>query len=65
VGDELARGREAGGRLAWADAYTTLSLADQSATMTGADLELLASAAYLARRCLRGSRAAADDRRRC
>jgi ATP/maltotriose-dependent transcriptional regulator MalT len=44
---ELARGREAGHRLAWADAYTAVSVADQSASLAGADLELLASAAYL------------------
>ena len=44
---ELARGREAAGRLAWADAYTALSLADQSSSLAGEDLELLATAAYL------------------
>jgi len=43
----LARGREAGHRLAWADAYAALSLADQSASLAGGDLELLGSAAYL------------------
>ena len=43
----LARGREAGERLAWRDAYTSLSLADQSSPLGGADLELLAAAAYL------------------
>ena len=43
----LARGREAGQRLAWRDAYTSLSLADQSSPLGGADLELLAAAAYL------------------
>jgi len=41
---ELARGREAGKRLAWADAYTALSAADQSISLTGEDLEPLASA---------------------
>ena len=47
-GDQaLARGREAGQRLAWRDAYTSLSLADQSSPLGGADLELLAAAAYL------------------
>ena len=53
---ELARGREAAGRLAWADAYTALSLADRSSSLAGEDLELLATAAYLLGRvedCLR------------
>jgi hypothetical protein len=53
---ELARGREAAGRLAWADAYTALSLADRSSSLAGKDLELLATAAYLLGRvndCLR------------
>jgi ATP/maltotriose-dependent transcriptional regulator MalT len=58
VGDdgELARGREAAGRLAWADAYTALSLADRSSSLAGKDLELLATASYLLGRvedCLR------------
>ena len=44
---ELARGREAAGRLAWADAYTALSLADRLSSLAGEDLELLATAAYL------------------
>ena len=44
---ELARGREAAGRLAWADAYTALSLADRSASLAAEDLELLGTAAYL------------------
>jgi DNA-binding NarL/FixJ family response regulator len=44
---ELARGREAAGRLAWADAYTALSLADRTSSLAGEDLELLATAAYL------------------
>lgn len=43
----LARGREAGQRLAWGDAYTSLSLAGESSPLKGADLELLAAAAYL------------------
>jgi DNA-binding CsgD family transcriptional regulator len=43
----LAQGREAGQRLAWREAYTSLSLADQSSSLGGADLELLAAAAYL------------------
>jgi ATP/maltotriose-dependent transcriptional regulator MalT len=53
---ELARGREAAGRLAWADAYTALSLADRSSSLAADDLELLATAAYLLGRvedCLR------------
>jgi hypothetical protein len=41
------KGREAGRRLAWGEAYTSLSLADQSSSLEGADLELLAAAAYL------------------
>ena len=44
---ELARGREAARRLAWADAYTALSLADASSSLPAEDLELLATAAYL------------------
>jgi DNA-binding CsgD family transcriptional regulator len=53
---ELARGREAAGRLAWAEAYTALSLADRSSPLAGEDLELLATAAHLLGRvedCLR------------
>jgi ATP/maltotriose-dependent transcriptional regulator MalT len=69
----LARGREAAGRLAWAEAYTALSLADRSSSLAGEDLELLASAAYLLGRledCLRALQRAqrlhaeAGDRRR-
>jgi DNA-binding CsgD family transcriptional regulator len=45
--DELTRGREAGQRLAWGDAYRSLSLADESSSLGGEDLELLAAAAYL------------------
>ena len=44
---ELARGREAAGRLAWADAHAALSLADQSSSLAAEDLELLGTAAYL------------------
>jgi DNA-binding CsgD family transcriptional regulator len=43
----LARGRQAAGRLAWADAYAALSLADQSSSLAVEDLELLGTAAYL------------------
>ena len=53
---ELARGHEAAARLAWAEAYTALSLADISSALAGEDLELLATAAYLLGRvedCLR------------
>jgi DNA-binding CsgD family transcriptional regulator len=45
--DTLARGREAAQRLAWADAYAALLLADQSSSLAGEDLELLATAAHL------------------
>jgi DNA-binding CsgD family transcriptional regulator len=44
---ELERGREHYGRRAWADAYRSLSLADQATPLGGEDLELLAMAAYL------------------
>jgi DNA-binding CsgD family transcriptional regulator len=44
---ELVRGREAAERLAWADAYAALSLADQSSSLAAEDLELLGTAAYL------------------
>jgi DNA-binding CsgD family transcriptional regulator len=48
AGDEdLSRGREAGQRLAWGDAHRSLSLAAQSGSLAGEDLELLAAAAYL------------------
>jgi DNA-binding CsgD family transcriptional regulator/tetratricopeptide (TPR) repeat protein len=43
----LVRGREAAGRLAWAEAYAALSLADQSSALAAEDLELLGTAAYL------------------
>ncbi|HKQ01525.1 MAG TPA: LuxR C-terminal-related transcriptional regulator [Actinomycetes bacterium] len=52
----LARGREAAGRLAWADAYAALSAADQSSPLAAEDLELLGTAAFLLGRvedCLR------------
>lgn len=42
---ELVRGREAAGRLAWADAYTALSLAHRASSLATEDLELLATAA--------------------
>ena len=43
----LMRGREAARRLAWSDAYTALSLADNSSSLAAQDLELLATAALL------------------
>ena len=43
----VARGRDAGRRLAWADAYRLLSRVDPPESLTGEDLELLAAAAYL------------------
>ena len=47
-GDEgLIRGRAAGQRFAWGDAYTSLSLADQSKPLAAEDLKVLAAAAYL------------------
>jgi ATP/maltotriose-dependent transcriptional regulator MalT len=57
----LVRGREAAERLAWADAYSALSLADQSSPLPAQDLELLATAAYLLghmEACLRALRRA-------
>ena len=56
---ELERGREHYGRRAWADAYRSLSAADQASRLEGEDLELLAMAAYLIGRdddYLRGAR---------
>jgi DNA-binding CsgD family transcriptional regulator len=44
---ELERGREHYGRRAWADAYRSVSAADQATRLEGEDLELLAMAAYL------------------
>ena len=44
---DLARGRDAGRHLAWADAYRALSRVDPPESLTGKDLELLAAAAYL------------------
>ena len=44
---ELERGRQAADRLAWAEAWTALSLADRSSPLPAADLERLATAAYL------------------
>jgi tetratricopeptide (TPR) repeat protein len=47
VPGELRRGRECYERRAWADAYQSLSLADQLAPLEAEDLELLAMSAYL------------------
>jgi ATP/maltotriose-dependent transcriptional regulator MalT len=47
MGDTLQQGRESYRRGAWADAYTSLSLADQACPLSGDDLELLATSAYL------------------
>jgi DNA-binding CsgD family transcriptional regulator len=44
---ELARGRRSYAQRAWADAYSALSLADQTEPLQAADLELLATSAYL------------------
>jgi DNA-binding CsgD family transcriptional regulator len=44
---ELARGREAYSSYAWTEAYESLSLADQTAPLSGPDLELLAVAAHM------------------
>lgn len=44
---ELARGRRAAERLAWAEAYESLSRADRAMSLPAEDHELLATAAYL------------------
>ena len=43
----LVRGRDAAARSDWAEAYVALATADGGAVLTAADLELLATAAYL------------------
>jgi ATP/maltotriose-dependent transcriptional regulator MalT len=45
--DDLARGRESYARSAWTDAYELLSRAERAAPLSGADLELLATAAHM------------------
>jgi DNA-binding NarL/FixJ family response regulator len=45
--DALARGRESSTRRAWSEAYAQLSAADREAPLEPADLERLATAAYL------------------
>ena len=47
VDGEVARGRKYYEKLAWTDAYQALSRADQAAPLEAADLELLATSAYL------------------
>ena len=47
VSDELARGRQRYATRAWADAFALLSHADKEAPLSAADLELLATSAYL------------------
>ena len=47
---ELERGRECYAQRKWADAYESLSRADQATPLVGKDLDLLAMAAYLAGR---------------
>jgi ATP/maltotriose-dependent transcriptional regulator MalT len=46
--EACARGRDAFGRRAWADAFAELSAADREAPLEPEDLERLATAAYLA-----------------
>jgi ATP/maltotriose-dependent transcriptional regulator MalT len=50
--DSLKHGHEAYHCRAWADAYTSLSLADQSCPLGAEDLELLGTSAYLTGRDL-------------
>ncbi len=45
--DELDRGRESYATRAWTDAFESLSRADHAEPLAGADLELLARAAYM------------------
>jgi DNA-binding NarL/FixJ family response regulator len=47
VPSDLALGRDCYERRAWAEAFQSLSLADQAAALHGEDLELLALSAYL------------------
>lgn len=47
VAAELARGRQAADRLAWASAFEALALASRAGPVSPADLELLATAAFL------------------
>jgi hypothetical protein len=45
--DELQQGRESYLRGSWGDAHQALSSADQAAPLSAADLELLATFAYM------------------
>jgi DNA-binding NarL/FixJ family response regulator len=45
--DELERGRESHAMRAWNDAYESLSRADEAASLSAKDLELLARSAYM------------------
>jgi hypothetical protein len=45
--DDLERGRESYRLRAWADAYTSLAVAEERTSLRPEDLELLARAAYL------------------
>jgi DNA-binding CsgD family transcriptional regulator len=45
--DDLVRGRDAYARRAWKDAFELLNAADHQAALDGADLHLLATAAFL------------------
>jgi DNA-binding CsgD family transcriptional regulator len=47
AGEQLERGRELYASRAWLDAHDSLSLADQVSPLTAADLELLATSAYM------------------
>jgi hypothetical protein len=47
IGDQLERGRESYANSAWADAYDSLSRADQARPLEGDDLEQLATSAYM------------------
>ncbi len=47
VSSELARGRQCYATSAWADAFELLSQADKEVPLSVADLELLATSAYL------------------
>ena len=47
MGDALQQGRESYRRGAWADTYTSLSLADRTSPLNGDDLERLGMSAYL------------------
>ena len=46
-GEDLERGRDAYARRAWREAYDCLSSADEATSLRAADLELLATSAYM------------------